>query len=123
MEASCPGVGVAMPMAIIPAGVTPTPSPAGVMPAGVAPDGVAPPAGVCPDGVSSHRDFLLLEAPAGVAAEGVVPEEGVCGPPGVMPSSPPRSVLGVSSQPLACPGVSEMSARGVSSHLKIINRV
>ena len=40
-----------------------------------------------------------------------------------MPSSPPRSVRGVSNQPLACPGVSEMSARGVSSHLRAHGRL
>lgn len=49
-------------------------------------------------GVSSHRDFLLL-------APGV----------GVSPTdSSPLSVLGVSAQPLPCPGVS-LSVFGVSS--------
>ena len=112
-----PGVGVAMFIALTPVGVVPL----GVNPPGVNPPGVNPPGviwlgvwppgvwppgvrlgvvppgvidgvialGVDAPGVSSHRDRLLL-------AEGV----------GVLSMrSPPRSVLGVSAQPLPCPGV------------------
>lgn len=46
--------------------------------------------GVCAPGVSSHRDLLLLAPGVGVSCI----------------RSPPRSVLGVSAQPLPCPGVS-----------------
>ena len=97
------------PVGVVPDGVNPegVPPPDGVRPPGVSPPWagvrlgviapgvmlgvIPPPAGVAP-GVSSQRDRRLLAPGVGVSC--------IRSPP------PPRSVWGVSAQPLPCPGVS-----------------
>ena len=104
MDMRWPGVGVAMAMAFCPVGVVPLGVKDGVMPD--TPLGVMPPgvllgvmplmalgvmdSGVAAPGVSSQRDRLLLAPGVGVS----------------WMRSPPRSVRGVSAQPLPWPGVS-----------------
>uniref|UniRef100_A0A6B0UUG5 Uncharacterized protein n=1 Tax=Ixodes ricinus TaxID=34613 RepID=A0A6B0UUG5_IXORI len=94
----CPGVGVAMAMALAPVGVTPdgVMTEVGVMEEGVW--GVWLP--ICDDGVSSQRDRRLEALGVGVSW--------------IRSAPPVRSVRGVSAQPLPCPGVS-LSVLGVSS--------
>ena len=116
IDIRCPGVGVAMPIALLPVGVTPLGVMLGVMAPGVI-LGVMPPGvmlgviapgvmlgvmaeGVWLAGVSSHLDLRLLAPGVGVLSM----------------RSPPRSVFGVSAQPLPCPGVSAGAGHGTCSN-------